>query len=108
MVILLYFALLLLWTLLIVLVEGVILTLLHWSSFYQSLVATLIANLASTLITVILLMLVKQPSYISVLVGWIISSIHSQKIILEGSYEFHRKKRKEILADVYKMEKKKV
>lgn len=37
---------------------------------------------------------------------WIIKSIHSQKIILEGTYEFHSKKRKEIIADVYKFEKK--
>ena len=38
--------------------------------------------------------------------GWNITSIHSQKMILEGSYSFHKQKRKEILADIYKMEKK--
>ena len=40
--------------------------------------------------------------------GWVIPSIHSQKMILEDNYEFHTQKRKVILADVYKMEKKKV
>jgi predicted RNA methylase len=39
--------------------------------------------------------------------GWEIESIHSQKMIIEGTYSFHSKKRKEILADVYKIEKKK-
>lgn len=39
--------------------------------------------------------------------GWKISSIYSQKIILEGNFSFHKKKRKDILADVYKMEKNK-
>ena len=51
----------------------------------------------------------KTRSYLSRFVeshGWTISSIHSQKMILEGSYSFHKRKRKEILADIYKMEKK--
>lgn len=39
--------------------------------------------------------------------GWIVSTIHSQKMILEESYSFHKQKRKEILADIYKIEKKK-
>jgi putative methylase len=38
--------------------------------------------------------------------GWNISSIHSQKMILEENYAFHKQKRKQIVADVYKMEKK--
>jgi len=38
--------------------------------------------------------------------GWEIKSIHSQKMIIEGNFSFHKKKRKEILTDVYKIEKK--
>ncbi|MBN2156600.1 MAG: 50S ribosomal protein L11 methyltransferase [Candidatus Lokiarchaeota archaeon] len=40
--------------------------------------------------------------------GWGTSTIHSQKIVLVSSYAFHKKKRKEIMADVYKMEKKRI
>jgi len=38
--------------------------------------------------------------------GWLISSLHSQKIVLESTFSFHKKNRKSILADVYKIEKK--
>ncbi len=38
--------------------------------------------------------------------GWQISSIHSQTMYIEGSFSFHKKRQKEILADVYKFEKK--
>jgi putative methylase len=38
--------------------------------------------------------------------GWVITSIHSQKLVLEHAFSFHKQKRKSILSDVYKMEKK--
>ncbi|TFG17664.1 MAG: hypothetical protein EU530_10320 [Promethearchaeota archaeon] len=51
----------------------------------------------------------KTRSYLERFVGthgWKITTIHSQKMILEGSFSFHKHKRKEILTDIYKMEKK--
>lgn len=82
MEIILYIALLIMWTLLIVLLEGVVLTLLRWASFKQSLVSSLAANLVSTFIGIILLAFVKQPQFIYVLIGWMISSLLDSMILV--------------------------
>ena len=38
--------------------------------------------------------------------GWIVSSIHSQKLILKNVYKFHSKPQKQILTDIFKFIKK--
>jgi hypothetical protein len=78
----LYIVLLFMWTLLMVLLEGVVLTLLRWASFRQSLVSSLVANLVSTFISIILLALVKQPQFIYVTIGWMISSLIDSMILV--------------------------
>ncbi len=37
--------------------------------------------------------------------GWQVTSIHSQIMKLENAFQFHKKKRKDILTDVYRLEK---
>ena len=70
---LLYLVLICLVTLLIALVEGVILALLKWASFGQSLVSSLVANLISTFITVLLMVWVRQTHLWTLAIGWLIS-----------------------------------
>jgi hypothetical protein len=72
---LLYITLICLVVLMITLVEGVVLTLLKWAGFGQSLVSALPANIVSTLVIGLLLILVKQPRYSNLIVGWAISSL---------------------------------
>ena len=79
---LLYIVLLCLVTLLIVLIEGVVLTWLKWAGFGQSLVSALVANLLSTFVTVVLLALSGQPHIAFLALGWLISSLIDAGILI--------------------------
>lgn len=70
---LLHITLVFLVILLITLVEAVTLTLQKWAAFVLCLAAAFIANLVSTLVTVILLSLVDQVNFIHLFIGFCIS-----------------------------------
>lgn len=40
--------------------------------------------------------------------GWMVENIFSQKLAVEGCYKFHKMPQKDVLADIYKLEKKKL
>jgi hypothetical protein len=70
---LLYIVLICLVILLIALVEAVILAFLKWASFGQCLASSAIANFLSTIITILLIVWVKQPHISYLAIGWVIS-----------------------------------
>lgn len=69
-------------TLLITLIETTVMVLLKWGSFWRAIVASLVMNIASTIIGVFLLIIFPQPSWWSLLIAWAISALVEGSILM--------------------------
>lgn len=93
----LLFSLICLVTLLIVVIETTVMTLMRWGTLRQSLTASLLVNIVSTIVVTVLTTLILKAGYLLVFIGWALS------VLLEGwmlNAIHHQSARKNWLAAV--------